>query len=221
MSLKIQFRQIRGWSLKTELVATRAFQDAAEVPLSESLVYDGGGEPLPFESLLIPREPGKSGISCYLDASRVQRLELGSLLGEKVAHVHGRPCPRELQSRNERDLTSWEETIREALFGDKVLASSLAETGVHDRLQAGGEYVHKPDSEHFEPGYLDAFQSSYERVLGRPRAGVSAVEEKVLAIVSNLRQVMFFRDCGLLLHPKTPRHMAAAVSDLESLQQDG
>jgi hypothetical protein len=53
--LKMQFRRTRGFSLKAEFIATRALQTAADVPVSESLVYDGGGEPLPFECLLIPR----------------------------------------------------------------------------------------------------------------------------------------------------------------------
>ena len=117
--LKIQFRRVHGFSLKTEFIATKALRGAAGVPVSESLVYDGDGEPLGFECLLIPREPGESGISCYLAASRAQRLQLGALLGQTVAHVHSQQCPDELLSQTQRDLTSWEETIREALLGEE------------------------------------------------------------------------------------------------------
>ena len=275
--LKIQFRRVRGWSLKTEFIATKAFRGAADVPVSESLVYDGDEEPLGFECLLIPREPGESGLSYYLAASRAQRLQLGSLLGQTVAHVHSQQCPDELQSQTQRDLTSWEETIREALLGEEELASSVAETlpvlserllaamdslpkikvhggnvllwgeaglhnvlvengsslrisnvhdfqsagwgtAIYDLQQAEGEYIAKPSSEHFKTGYIDAFRSSYQTVIGEPPTELLAVEEKVLSIIKNLRQVRFFWDCGRLLHPKTPEYVGAAIADLESLQ---
>ena len=47
---------------------------------------------------------------------------------------------------------------------------------------------------------------------------LSATEEKLLAIVKNLRGIRFFWDCGRLLHPRTPAFLGAAVSDLESLK---
>ena len=77
---KIQFRRVHGWSLKTEFIVTKALQGATGIPVSESLVYDDDGEPLGFECLLIPREPGEWGLTYYLAASRAQRLQLGSLL---------------------------------------------------------------------------------------------------------------------------------------------
>ena len=274
--LKIQFRRSLGFSLKTEFVATRALRAAAGVPVSESLVYDGDGEPLVFECLLIPGEPGESGLGYYLDASRAQRLQLGALLGQTVAHIHSQQCPDELQSQNTRDLASWEETVRQAMFGDEVLASSMAATlpelwgrllvaldpvpevrvqgdnvflwgeaglhnvlvensnslhisnvhdfqsagwgtAAHDLRQAEGEYVARPGSEHFEPGYVDAFRSSYNVVIEKPVTELSSVEEKVLSIVANLRGIRFFWDCGRLLHPKTPEFLGAVVSDIESL----
>ena len=271
--LKIQFRRSLGFSLKTEFVATKALRGTAGVPVSESLVYDGDGE---SECLLIPCELGRSGLSYYLDASRAQRLQLGALLGQIVAHIHSQQCPDELQSQTERDLASWEETIREAMFGDEVLVSSMAatlpelwsrllvatdpvpevrvqgsnvflwgEAGLHNVLvengnslrisnvhdfqsagwgtaaydlrQAEGEYVARPGSEHFEPGYVDVFRSSYNAVIKKPLTKLSPVEEKVLSIVANLRWIRFFWDCGRLLHPKTPEFLSAAVSDIESL----
>ncbi len=126
--LKMQFRRTRGFSLKAEFIATRALQTAADVPVSKSLVYDGGGEPLPFECLLIPCEPGETGASYYRGASRAQRLQLGSLLGQTLARVHSQRCPEALQSENTRDLASWEATVRDALFGDEALASSIEAT---------------------------------------------------------------------------------------------
>ncbi len=271
--LKIQFRQSLGFSLKTEFVATKALRGVAGVPVSESLVYDGDGE---SECLLIPCELGKSGLSYYLDASRAQRLQLGALLGQIVAHIHSQQCPDELQSQTERDLASWEETIQEAMFGDEVLVSSMAATlpelwgrllvatdpvpevrvhgdnvflwgeaglhnvlvengnslrisnvhdfqsagwgtAAHDLRQAEGEYVVKPGSEHFEPGYVDAFRCSYETVIEKPLMELSPVEEKILSIVASLRGIRFFWDCGRLLHPRTPDFLSAAVSDVEHL----
>ena len=271
--LKTQFRRSLGFSLKTEFIATRALRVVAGVPVSESLVYDGDGEP---ECLLIPGEPGESGLSYYLGASRAQRLQLGALLGQTVAHIHSQQCPDELQSQKTRDLASWEGTIREAMFGDEMLASSMAATlpelwgrllvctdpvpevrvhddnvflwgeaglhnvlvengnslrisnvhdfqsagwgtAAHDLRQAEGEYVARPGSEHFEPGYVDAFRSSYNAVIEKPLMELSPVEEKVLSIVANLRGIRFFWDCGRLLHPKTPEFLGAAVSDIESL----
>ena len=278
--LKTQFRRSLGFSLKTEFVATRALRGVADVPVSESLVYDGDGEPFAFECLLIPCELGKSGLSYYLAASRAQRLQLGSLLGRTVAHVHRQQCPQELQSQKTRDLASWEVTIREAMFGDEVLASSLTATlpelwgrllvatdpvpkvrvhgdnvflwgeaglhnvlvengnalrisnvhdfqlagwgtAAHDLRQAEGEYVARPGSEHFEPGYVDAFRSSYNAVIEKPLMELSPVEEKVLSIIANLRGIRFFWDCGRLLHPKTPEFLGAAVSNIESLHGVG
>lgn len=278
--LKIQFRQSLGFSLKTEFIATGALRGTVGVPVSESLVYDGDGEPFVFECLLIPREPGESGLSYYLAASRAQRLQLGSLLGHTVAQVHSWQCPPELQSQKTRDLASWEATIRKAMFGDEVLASSMAATlpelwgkllaatdpvpevrvqgdnvflwgeaglhnvlvengsslritnvhdfqsagwgtAAHDLRQAEGEYVTRPGSEHFEPGYVDAFRSSYNAVTEKPLTELSPVEEKVLSIVANLRMIRFFWDCGRLLHPKTSEFLGAAVSDIESLHGVG
>ena len=139
--LKMQFRRTRGFSLKAEFIATRALQTVAGVPVSKSLGYDGGGEPLPFECLLIPCEPGETGDSYYRGASRAQRLQLGSLLGETLAHAHSQRCPEALQSENTRDLECWEGTVRDAIFGDAVLASSLAATlpELWGRLQAAME----------------------------------------------------------------------------------
>ena len=278
--LKMQFRRTRGFSLKAEFIATRALQTAADVPVSESLVYDGDVEPLPFECLLIPHEPGESGDSYYSGASRAQRLQLGSLLGETLVRVHSQRCPEALQSENTRELASWEGTVRDALFGDAVLASSIEATlpelwdrllavmdsapevrirggnvflwgepglhnvlvengnslrisnvhdfqsagcgtAVHDLRQAEGEAVARPGSDYYEPGYVDAFRSSFEAVTGEPPTQLSATEEKQLAIVKNLRVIRFFWDCGRLLHPKTPEFLGAAVSDLESLQDMG
>ena len=274
--LKIQFRRVHGLSLKTEFIVAKAFQGASGIPVSESLVYDDDGEPLGSECLLIPREPGESGLSYYLTASRAQRLQLGSLLGQTVAHVHSQQCPDELQSQTQMDLTSWEETIWEALLGEEELASSVAatlpelsekllaamdslpkvkvhggnvllwgEAGLHNVLvengsalrisnvhdfqlagwgtaiydlqQAEGEYIAKPSSEHFETGYIDAFRSSYKAVIGEPPTELSAVEEKVLSIIKNLRQVRYFWDCGLL-HPKAPEYIGGAIANLESLK---
>ena len=275
--LKMQFRRTRGFSLKAEFIATRALQTAADVPVSKSLVYDGDVEPLPFECLLIPREPGETGDSYYRGASRAQRLQLGALLGETVAHVHSQRCPEALQSEHTRDLARWEGTVRDALFGDAVLASSLAATlpelwgrlysaletapdvrirggnvflwgepglhnvlvengnslrisnvhdfqsagcgtAVHDLRQAEGEAVARPGSDYYEPGYVDAFRSSYQAAIEKPVASLSAEENKLLAIVKNIRGIRFFWDCGRLLHPRTPAFLGAAVSDLESLK---
>lgn len=58
----------------------------------------------------------------------------------------------------------------------------------------------RPGSEHFEPGYVDAFRSSYNAVIEKPLMELSPVEEKVLSIVANLRGIRFFWDCGRLLH---------------------
>ena len=278
--LKMQFRRTRGFSLKAEFIATRALQTAADVPVSKSLVYDGDGEPLPFECLLIPHEPGKSGLGFYRGASRAQRLQLGSLLGETLARVHNQQCPEALQSENTRDLARWVGTVRDALFGDAVLASSLAATlpelwgrlqaamerapdvtsrggnvflwgepglhnvlvenggylritnvhdfqsagwgtAVHDLQQVEGEAAARPGSDYYEPGYVDAFRSSYQAAIEKPVASLSAAEEKALAIVKNIRGIRFFWDCGRLLHPKTPEFLGAAVSDLESLRDMG
>ena len=90
-------------------------------------------------------------------------------------------------------------------------------TAIYDLQQAEGEYIAKPSSEHFETGYIDAFRSSYQTIIGEPPTESSAVEEKVLSIIKNLRQVRFFWDCGRLLHPKTPEYVGAAIADLESL----
>ncbi len=275
--LKMQLRRTRGFSLKAEFIATRALQTAADVPVSESLVYDGDVEPLPFECLLIPHEPGESGDSYYSGASRAQRLQLGSLLGETLVRVHSQRCPEALQSENTRELASWEGTVRDALFGDAVLASSIEATlpelwdrllavmdsapevrirggnvflwgepglhnvlvenggylritnvhdfqsagwgtAVHDLQQVEGEGVARPGSDYYEPGYVDAFRSSYQAAIEKPVASLSAEEEKLLAIVKNLRFIRFFWDCGRLLHPKTPEFLGAAVSDLDSLK---
>ena len=275
--LKMQIRRTRGFSLEAEFLATQALHGNAGVPVSESLVYDGDGEPLPFECLLIPREPGEPGFGFYRGASRAQRLQLGALLGETLARVHNQQCPEALQAVQTRDLARWEGTVRDALFGDAVLASSLAATlpelwgrlqaamerapdvtsrggnvflwgepglhnvlvenggspritnvhdfqsagwgkAVHDLQQVEGEAVAKRASKYFEPGYMDAFRSAYEAVTGEPPTQLSASEEKLLAIVKNLRGVRFFWDCGRLLHPRTPEFLGAAVSDLESLQ---
>ena len=139
--LKMQFRRTRGFSLEAEFIATRALQAAADVPVSEFLVYDGDGEPLPFECLLIPHEPGEPGLGFYRGASRAQRLQLGVLLGETLARVHSQRCPEALQSENTRDLARWEGTVRDALFGDEALASSLAVTlpELWGRVQAAME----------------------------------------------------------------------------------
>ena len=279
--LKTQFRRSLGFSLKTEFVATRALRGVADVPVSESLVYDGDGEPFAFECLLIPCEPGKSGLSYYLAASRAQRLQLGSHYWDGLLHMCiGNNVRKSFNHRRTRDLASWEVTIREAMFGDEVLASSLVATlpelwgrllvatdpvpevrvhgdnvflwgeaglhnvlvengnalrisnvhdfqsagwgtAAHDLRQAEGEYVVKPGSEHFEPGYVDAFRSSYNAVIEKPLMELSPVEEKVLSIVANLRGIRFFWDCGRLLHPKTPEFLGAAVSDIESLHGVG
>ena len=274
--LKIQFRQSRGFSLKTEFIATRALQAAPGVPVSESMVYDGDGEPLSFECLLIPREHGESGVDYYRGASQAGRLRLIALLGETLARVHSQKCPEALWLENTRDLASWEATLRDALFGDAALASSIEATlpelwdrvlaamdpapevrigggnvllwgepglhnvfvdngrslritnvhdfqsagwgtATHDLKQVEGETVAKPGSEYHEPGYLEAFRSSYRAAIAKPVASLSAEEEKLLAIVKNIRGVRFFWDCGRLLHPRTPELLGAAVSDLESL----
>ncbi len=278
--LKMQFRRTRGFSLKAEFIATRALQTAADVPVSKSLVYDGDVEPLPFECLLIPHESGEPGVGFYKGASREQRLQLGSLLGQTLARVHSQRCPEALQSENTRELASWEGTVRDALFGDVVLASSIEATlpelwdrllavmdsapevrirggnvflwgepglhnvlvenggylritnvhdfqsagwgtAVHDLQQVEGEAAARPGSDYYEPGYVDAFRSSYRAAIEKPVASLSATEEKLLAIVKNLRGIRFFWDCGRLLHPKTPEFLGAAVSDLESLKDEG
>ena len=90
-------------------------------------------------------------------------------------------------------------------------------TAAHDLRQAEGEYVARPSSEYFEPGYVDAFRSSYNAVIENPLMELSPVEKKVLSIVANLRMIRFFWDCGRLLHPRTPEFLSAAVSDLEHL----
>ncbi len=79
----------------------------------------------------------------------------------------------------------------------------------------------RPGSEHFEPGYVDAFRSSYNVVTEKPLTELSPVEEKVLSIVANLRMIRFFWDCGRLRHPKTSEFLGAAVSDIESLHGVG
>ncbi|MCE2440161.1 MAG: aminoglycoside phosphotransferase family protein [Candidatus Latescibacteria bacterium] len=275
--LKIQFRQSRGFSLKTEFIATRVLQAAPGVPVSESIVYDGDREPLPFECLLIPREHGKPGVDYYRGASRAGRLRLGALLGETLARVHSQKCPKALRSENTGDLASWEATVRDAMFGDATLASSIEATlpelwdrllaalhpapeirigggnvflwgepglhnvfvdngrslritnvhdfqsagwgtATHDLKQVEGETVARPGSEYHEPGYLEAFRSSYQAAIEKPVAPLSAEEEKLLAIIKNIRGIRFFWDCGRLLHPRTPEFLGAAVSDLEGLQ---
>ncbi len=274
--LKTQFRQTSGFSLKNEFIATRALQNAPGVPVSESVVYDGDGNPLPFECLLIPREPGEQGTGIYNSASRAQRLRLGAMLGETLARVHNQRCPELLQAENTRDLACWEGTVRDALFGDEALASSIEATlpelwnrllaalepapdvrihggnvflwgepglhnvlvenggslritnvrdfqsagwgtAVHDLQQVEGEAVAGPDSDHYEPGYVDEFRSSYRAAIEKPVATLSAEEEKLLAVVKNICGIRFFWDCGRLLHPGTPAFLGAAVSDLESL----
>ncbi|MDE3260175.1 MAG: aminoglycoside phosphotransferase family protein [Gemmatimonadota bacterium] len=274
--LKIQFRQSRGFSLKTEYIATRALQAVDGVPVSESLLYDGGGEPLPFECLLIPCEPGEPGIGFYRGASRSMQLRLGAFLGETLARVHSLTCPEVLRTESTRDLASWNFTVRDALFGDAALVSSIEATlpelwdrlltvlkpapevrltgrnvflwgepglhnvlvenngslriaNVHDFQSAGwgtpaldlqqveGESLAKPDSDCYEPGYVDAFRSSYQAVIGEPLAPLSPEEGKLLAVVKNARGIRFFWDCGRLLHPRTPDFLGAAVSDLERL----
>ena len=126
--IKMQFRKTGGFSLKTEFLATQALHGNAGVPVSESLVYDGDAEPLPYECLLIPREPGEPGLGFYRSASRAQRLQLGAMLGETLARVHNQQCPEALQAVQTRDLARWEGTVRKALFGDAVLASSIEAT---------------------------------------------------------------------------------------------
>ncbi len=274
--LKTQFRQTSGFSLKNEFIATRALQAVPDVPVSESLVYDGDGNPLPFECLLVPREQGESGLSHYRGASRAQRVRTGCLLGETLARVHNQRCPEPLQAENARDLACWEGKVRDALFGDEALASSIEAilpelwsrllaamdpapevrirggnvflwgepglhnvlvenggslritnvhdfqstgwgTAVHDLRQVEGEVAARPGSAHYEPGYVEAFRSSYRAAIEIPVAPLSAEEEKLLAIVKNIRGIRFFWDCGRLLHPRTPDFLGAAVSDLEGL----
>lgn len=67
-------------------------------------------------------------------------------------------------------------------------------TAVHDLRQVEGESVARPGSKHFEPGYVDAFRSSYVAVTGEPPTQLSAAEEKLLAIVKNLGFIRFFWD---------------------------
>lgn len=274
--LKTQFRQTSGFSLKNEFIATRALQNAPGVPVSESVVYDGDGNPLPFECLLIPREPGEPGTGIYNSASRAQRLRLGAMLGETLAHVHNQRCPESLQAENTRDLACWERTVRDALFGDEALASSIEAalpelsdrllaalepapdvrirggnvflwgepglhnvlvenggslritnvhdfqsagwgTAVHDLQQVEGEAAVGRGSDDHEPGYVDAFRSSYRATIEEPVAPLSSEEAKLLAVVKKIRGIRFFWDCGRLLHPRTPSFLGAAVSDLESL----
>ena len=274
--LKIQFRQSRGFSLKTEYIATRALQAVDGVPVSGYLLFDGDGEPLPFECLLIPCEPGEPGIGFYRGASRSMRLRLGALLGETLARVHSLKCPEVLRMERTRDLASWKPTIRDALYGDAALVSSIEATlpglwdrllavldpvpevrltgrnvflwgepglhnvlvennrslriaNVHDFQSAGwgtqlrdlqqveGETLTRPDSDCHEPGYVEAFRSSYLAAIGIPLAPLSPDEEKLLEIVKNIRVVRFFWDCGRLLHPRTPDFLGAALSNLESL----
>lgn len=275
--LKIQFRQSRGFSLKTEYIATRALQAVDGVPVSGSLLFDGDGEPLPFECLLIPYEPGEPGIGFYRGASRSMRLRLGALLGETLARMHSLTCPEALRSESTRDLASWNPTVRDALFGDAALVSSIEATlpelwdrllavldpapevgltgrnvflwgepglhnvlvenngslriaNVHDFQSAGwgtqlrdlqqveGETVARPDSECYEPGYVEGFRSSYLAAIEKPLAPLSPDEERLLEIVKNIRVIRFFWDCGRLLHPRTPDFLGAAVSNLESLR---
>ena len=276
--LKIQFRQSRGFSLKAEYIATRALQSVDGVPVSGSLLFDGDGEPLPFQCLLIPYEPGEPGIGFYRGASRSMRLRLGALLGELLARVHNQTCPDPLRSEKTRDLRSWERTVRDTLFGDAALASSIEATlpelcdrllfaldpapearilsgnvflwgepglhnvlvenggslritNVHDFQSAGwgtakhdlqqvegeAEAVAGPGSDHYEPGYVDAFRSSYRAAIEDPVATLSVEELKLLSIVKNIRGIRFFWDCGRLLHPRTPEFLGSAVSGLESL----
>ena len=274
--LKIQFRQSRGFSLKTEYIATRALQAVDGVPVSGTLLFDGDGEPLPFECLLIPCEPGEPGIGFYRGASRSMRLRLGALLGETLARVHSLKCPKVLRMESTSDLASWNPTVQDAMFGNAALASSievtlpelwdrllavldpapevrltgrnvflwgepglhnvLVENGgslrianVHDFQSAGwgtqlrdlqqveGESLARPDSDCYEPGYVEAFRSSYLAAIGKPLVPLSPDEEKLLEIVKNIRVIRFFWDCGRLLHPRTPDFLGAAVSGLESL----
>ena len=274
--LKIQFRKSRGFSLKTEYIATRALQAVDGVPVSGHLLFDGDGEPLPFECLLIPCEPGEPGIGFYRGASRSMRLRLGVLLGETLAHVHSLKCPKVLRMESTSDLASWNPTVRDALFGNSALASSIEATlpelwdgllavldpapevrltgrnvflwgepglhnvlvenggslriaNVHDFQSAGwgtplrdlqqveGETLARPDSDCYEPGYVEAFRSSYLAAIGKPLVPLSPDEEKLLEIVTNIRVIRFFWDCGRLLHPRTPDFLGAAVSGLESL----
>ncbi len=91
-------------------------------------------------------------------------------------------------------------------------------TAVHDLEQAEGETVARPGSDFYEPGYVDVFRFSYHAAIEKPVAPLSAEEEKLLAIVKNIRGVRFFWDCGRLLHPRTPEFLGAAVTDLKSLQ---
>ena len=274
--LKTQFRQTSGFSLKNEFIATRALQNVPGVPVSESVVYDGDGNPLPFECLLIPCESGEPGTGIYNSASRAQRLRLGAMLGETLARVHNQRCPDSLQAENTRDLACWEGTVRDALFGDEALASSLEATlpelwnrllaalepapdvrihggnaflwgepglhnvlvenggslritnvhdfqsagwgtAVHDQQQVEGEAAVRRGSDDHEPGYVDAFRSSYRATIEEPVAPLSSEEAKLLAVVKRIRGIRFFWDCGRLLHPGTPAFLGAAVSDLESL----
>lgn len=274
--LKIQFRQSRGFSLKAEFIATRALKSVDGVPVSGSLLFDGDGEPLPFQCLLVPQVPGESGVGYYKGASPPQRLRLGALLGELLARVHNQTCPEPLRSEKTRDLRSWERTVRDTLFGDAALASSIEATlpelcdrllfaldpapdarilsgnvflwgepglhnvlvgnggtlritNVHDFQSAGwgtakhdlqqveGEAAARPGSDHYEPGYVDAFRSSYRAAIEDPVATLSVEELKLLSIVKNIRGIRFFWDCGRLLHPRTPEFLGAAVSGLESL----
>lgn len=275
--LKIQFRQSRGFSLKVEFIATRALQAVDGVPVSGYLLFDGDGEPLPFECLLIPYEPGEPGIVFYRGASRSKRLRLGALLGETLARVHSQTCPEAVRSESTRDLASWKPIVRDALFGDAALASSIEATlpelwdrllvvldpvpeiriggrnvflwgepglhnvlvengrslritNVHDFQSAGwgtathdlhqveGETLARPDSDCYEPGYVEAFRSSYLAAIGKPLEPLSPDEEKLLEIVKNIRVIRFFWDCGRLLHPGTPDFLGAAMSNLESLR---
>ena len=275
--LKIQFRQSRGLSLKTEYIATRALQAADGVPVSESLLFDGGGEPVPYECLMIPCERGASGLGHYVGGSGAQRLQLGSMLGEVLARVHNQKCPKALQAETIGNLASWEDTFRDALFGDTALAASIEATlpelwdrllaamervptvrirggnvflwgepglhnvlvenggslritNVHDFQSAGwgtqlrdlqqveGESLARPDSDCYEPGYVEAFRSSYLAAMGKPLVPLSPDEEKLLEIVKNIRVIRFFWDCGRLLHPRTPDFLGAAMSNLESLR---
>ncbi|MDE2887211.1 MAG: aminoglycoside phosphotransferase family protein [Gemmatimonadota bacterium] len=274
--LKIQFRRSRGFSLKTEFIAVRALQAVDCVPVSGSLLFDGDGEPLPFECLLIPQEPGEPGIGFYRGASRSMRLRLGALLGETLARVHSLTCPEVLRTESTRDLASWNTTVRDALFGDAALVSSIEATlpglwdrllavldtapevrltgrnvflwgepglhnvlvenggslriaNVHDFQSAGwgtqlrdlqqveGETLARPDSDCYEPGYVEAFRSSYLAAIGKPLVPLSPDEEKLLEIVKNIRVIRFFWDCGRLLHPRTPDFLRAAMSNLERL----
>ena len=243
------------------------------------MVYDGDGEPLPFECLLIPREvPGDSGLTHYEGASRAQRFQLAALLGEITgARAQSDDVRKRFKPRIQGIWHRGRPPFRDALYGDVALASSLEATlpelwnrllaalepapdvtirggnvflwgepglhnvlvanggslritnvhdfqsagwgtAVHDLQQVEGEAAAGPDSDHYEPGYLDAFRCSYRAAIEKQVATLTAEEEKLLAVVKKIRGIRFFWDCGRLLHPRTPEFLGAAVSGLESLK---